>query len=55
VSEHKLQPSKKDYREEAARIKAVAMRLRSGRARDQLLLIASIYEKLADLVDVSGK
>jgi hypothetical protein len=55
VSEHKLQPTKKDYREEAARIKEVAMRLRNGRARDQLFLIASIYEKLAALADVSDE
>jgi hypothetical protein len=53
VSEHKPQPSRKDYREEAARIRTVAMRLRSAGARDQLYLIASIYEKLAELVDVS--
>jgi hypothetical protein len=49
VPDHKPQPTNIDYREEAARIRVVAMRLKSAQAREQLFLIASIYEKLAEL------
>jgi hypothetical protein len=54
VPDHKPQPTNKDYREEAARIRVVAMRLKSAQAREQLFLIASIYEKLAELSEPAG-
>jgi hypothetical protein len=39
-----------DYREEARRIRAVAVGVKNTHARVQLLLIASLYEKLAEHV-----
>lgn len=43
-------PNHQDYREEARRIRAVAVDLKNTHARLQLLLIASLYEKLAEHV-----
>jgi hypothetical protein len=43
-----------DYREEARRIRAVAVGLKNTHARVQLLLIASLYEKLAEHVGCEG-
>jgi hypothetical protein len=39
-----------DYREEARRIRTVALDVKNVHARVQLLLIASLYEKLAEHV-----
>jgi hypothetical protein len=46
-------PEKKrlDYRQEAQSIRARASELRNPEIREQLLLIASLYDKLADLSD----
>jgi hypothetical protein len=41
-------PNHQDYREEARRIRAVAVDVKNMHARVQLLLIASLYEKLAE-------
>ena len=43
-------PNHQDYREEARRIRAVAVDVKNMHARVQLLLIASLYEKLAEHV-----
>ncbi len=43
-----------DYREEARRIRAVAVGVKNTHARVQLLLIASLYEKLAEHVPCEG-
>lgn len=43
-------PNHQDYREEAQRIRAVAVAVKNTHARVQLLLIASLYEKLAEHV-----
>jgi len=43
-------PNHQDYREEARRIRAVAVEVKNTHARLQLLLIASLYEKLAEHV-----
>jgi hypothetical protein len=45
-------PNHQDYREEAQRIRAVAAAVKNAHARVQLLLIASLYEKLAEHVRV---
>jgi hypothetical protein len=39
-----------NYEEEARRIRAIAAHLKDSLARVQLLVIASLYEKLAELV-----
>jgi hypothetical protein len=43
-------PNHQNYREEARRIRAVAAGVKNTHARVQLLLIASLYEKLAEHV-----
>ena len=43
-------PNHQDYREEARRIRGVAVGVKNTHARVQLLLIASLYEKLAEHV-----
>jgi len=40
-----------DYREEARAIRAMAGEVKNSQAQEQLLQIASLYEKLADLSD----
>ncbi len=45
------QDSTPDYRQEARDIRAKAGKVRAGDARRQLLLIASLYDKLADLTE----
>jgi hypothetical protein len=47
-------PNHQDYREEARRIRAVAAGVKNTHARVQLLLIASLYEKLAAHVPCEG-
>jgi hypothetical protein len=47
-------PNQQDYREEARRIRAIAVEVKNVHARVQLLLIASLYEKLAEHVRVEG-
>jgi hypothetical protein len=42
----------RDYRHEARDIRAKAQEAHDAEARAQLLLIASLYEKLASLTDV---
>jgi hypothetical protein len=39
-----------DYRQEARSIRATAREMQDPEARTQLLLIASLYDKLADLL-----
>jgi hypothetical protein len=47
-------PEKKpNYRQEAEKIRAKARETRDAEARAQLLLIASLYDKLADHIDVA--
>jgi hypothetical protein len=41
-----------DYRQEARNIRAKAREMHDAEARAQLLLIASLYEKLAYLTDI---
>lgn len=41
-----------DYRQEARNIRAMAWELREFEAREQLFMIASLYDKLADLSDI---
>jgi len=41
-----------DYRQEARDIRAKAREIHDGEARVQLLLIASLYDKLADLAGI---
>jgi hypothetical protein len=41
-----------DYRQEARNIRAKARDVRDSEARAQLLLIASLYDKLAHLTDI---
>lgn len=41
-----------DYRREARKIRTKARQLHDAEARTQLLLIASLYEKLAYLTDI---
>jgi len=43
-------PNQQDYREEARRIRDVAVGVKNAHARVQLLLIAGLYEKLAEHV-----
>ena len=49
-------PEKKrlDYRQEAQSIRARASQVRHPEIREQLLLIASLYDKLADMSDQSS-
>jgi hypothetical protein len=41
-----------DYRQEARIIRAKALEMHDAEAREQLLLIASLYDKLADLSNI---
>ena len=41
-----------DYRQEARNIRAMAWELREFEAREQLFMIASLYDKLADVSDI---
>jgi hypothetical protein len=54
MSEAELPPNHHDYREEARRIRAVAAEVKDARAYTQLLLIAALYEKLAEHVAHGG-
>lgn len=47
-----LPEKNQDYRREARVIRAKARQLHDAEARTQLLLIASLYEKLANLTDI---
>lgn len=47
-----LPEKNQDYWREARVIRAKARQLRDAEARTQLLLIASLYEKLANLTDI---
>jgi hypothetical protein len=40
-----------DYRQEAQTIRAMAMGMKNQKVREQLFLIASLYDKLAELSD----
>ncbi|MDB6082331.1 MAG: hypothetical protein JWN43_212 [Gammaproteobacteria bacterium] len=44
-----------DYRNEARSIREMAAQVKNVEARDQLLQIAFLYEKLADLSDDSSQ
>jgi hypothetical protein len=55
VSRAESPPHHKDYEEEARRIRAIARHLKDSLAQAQLLVIASLYEKLADLVRNESK
>jgi hypothetical protein len=47
-----LQDKKRlDYRQEAQSIRAMASEIKDPKIREQLLLIASLYDKLAELAD----
>jgi hypothetical protein len=49
---HSEPPEKKlDCRQEAQAIRAMAMGLKNATVREQLFIIAGLYEKLADLSD----
>jgi hypothetical protein len=50
VLEFERPENHQDYREEARRIRLVASDVKNVQARAQLLLIASLYEKLAEHV-----
>jgi hypothetical protein len=43
-----------DYREEAQTIRAIASEMRNPKIQEQLLLIASLYDKLADIAEHAG-
>ncbi len=45
------QENTQDYRQEAREIRAKARKVRAADTRAQLLLIASLYDKLADLTE----
>jgi hypothetical protein len=47
-------PNNQDYRAEARRIRAVATEVKNVHARVQLMLIASLYERLAEHVRLEG-
>jgi hypothetical protein len=44
-----------DYREEAHSIRAVANHTKNADVREQLLLIASLYDKLAGICEQAGQ
>jgi len=46
--------NQQDYRQEARSIRAKAREVRDAVARAQLLLIASLYDRLADLLNDLG-
>jgi hypothetical protein len=46
------QTNRLDYRQEARSIRARAGELREIETREQLFMIASLYDKLADLSDI---
>jgi hypothetical protein len=43
-----------DYREEAQSIRAIASEMKDPKIQEQLLLIASLYDKLADIAEHAG-
>jgi hypothetical protein len=43
-----------DYREEAQSIRAIASEMKNPKIQEQLLLIASLYDKLADIAEHAG-
>jgi hypothetical protein len=47
-----LQEKSQDYRQEARKIRAKAREMHDAEARAQLLLIASLYDKLAYLTNI---
>jgi hypothetical protein len=47
-----LSEKNQDYRQEARKIRAKTREMHDAEARAQLLLIASLYDKLADLTDI---
>jgi hypothetical protein len=48
-------PEKKlDCRQEAQTIRAMAMGMKNAKIREQLFIIAGLYDKLADLSDHMG-
>jgi hypothetical protein len=44
-----------DYREEAQSIRAIASEMKNPKIQEQLLLIASLYDKLADIAEHAGR
>jgi hypothetical protein len=44
-----------DYREEAQTIRAIASEMKNPKIQEQLLLIASLYDKLADIAEHAGR
>jgi hypothetical protein len=49
---HERPGENQDYRQEARNIRAKAREVRDAEARSQLLLIASLYDKLANLTKI---
>jgi hypothetical protein len=43
-----------DYRQEAQSIRAIASEMKNPKIQEQLLLIASLYDKLADIAEHAG-
>jgi hypothetical protein len=43
-----------EYREEAQSIRAIASEMKNPQVQEQLLLIASLYDKLADIAEHAG-
>jgi hypothetical protein len=43
-----------DYRQEAQSIRAIASDMKNPKIQEQLLLIASLYDKLADIAEHAG-
>jgi hypothetical protein len=43
-----------DYRQEAQSIRAIASDMKNPKIQEQLLLIASLYDKLADMAEHAG-
>jgi hypothetical protein len=44
-----------DYRDEAQSIRAIASEMKNPQIQEQLLLIASLYDKLADIAEHAGR
>jgi hypothetical protein len=44
-----------DYRQEAQSIRAIASEMKNPKIQEQLLLIASLYDKLADIAEHAGR
>jgi len=45
---------RRDYRQEAQSIRAIAGEMKNPKIQEQLLLIASLYDKLADIAEHAG-